>query len=78
MGRGKSKAKHAKVARQLKYDAAPITDLEALEAELKGDQVGEDELTDELIEDGDLLEVDELDEDELDEDELEDDEFEEN
>ncbi len=73
MGRGKSKAKHAKVARQLKYSAAPETSLEALEAELKGEQLGDDELDEPLL--GDELEDDELDEDLEDEDLLDDDEL---
>ena len=34
MGRGRSKAKHTKVARELKY-FSPSTDYSALEAELK-------------------------------------------
>lgn len=68
MGRGKSKAKHAKVARQLKYAASPTTDLEALEAELKGEPLGEDADP----EDDDLFGDEELDDDELEEDEDED------
>lgn len=35
MGRGRAKAKQTKVARQLKY-GGPQTDLERLEAELRG------------------------------------------
>lgn len=35
MGRGRAKAKQTKVARELKY-YSPETDLEALEAELRG------------------------------------------
>jgi len=35
MGRGRAKAKQTKVARQLKY-GVPQTDLERLEAELRG------------------------------------------
>lgn len=36
MGRGRAKAKQTKVARQLKY-GVPQTDLERLQAELRGD-----------------------------------------
>lgn len=36
MGRGRQKAKHTKVARQLKY-YSPQTDLEQLQRELSGD-----------------------------------------
>lgn len=38
MGRGRAKAKQTKVARQLKY-GVPQTDLERLEAELRGADV---------------------------------------
>lgn len=34
MGRGRAKAKQIKVARKLKYNSAPSTDLSALEREL--------------------------------------------
>lgn len=45
MGRGRAKAKQAKVARELKY-YSPATDLSALERELHGaTQVGEDRLS---------------------------------
>ncbi len=78
MGRGKSKAKHAKVARQLKYSAAPVTNLEALEAELKGEQLGDSELDDEILEEelDDDLEDEDLDDDLEDEDLFEDDDLE--
>jgi Protein of unknown function (DUF3073) len=36
MGRGRAKAKQTKVARELKY-SSPVTDLEALQRELSGD-----------------------------------------
>lgn len=36
MGRGRAKAKQAKVARELKYNSTPETDLEALQRELSG------------------------------------------
>jgi hypothetical protein len=45
MGRGRAKAKQAKVARELKYNTPP-TDLEALQRELAGkssDEDGDDE-----------------------------------
>mgnify|MGYP000529434098 CR=1 FL=1 len=47
MGRGRQKAKHTKVARELKY-FSPNTDLNALEKELghKDDQSGEPEYID--------------------------------
>jgi hypothetical protein len=78
MGRGKSKAKHTKVARRLKYSPLPSTDLTALQAELKGtdmsaeadpddDELLDDEETeDEDFEDDDLFEDDEELEDEED------------
>lgn len=66
MGRGKSKAKHAKVARRLKYSPLPSTDLTALEAELKGDEMSEDAEP----EDDELLDDDELDEDDFDDDDI--------
>jgi hypothetical protein len=34
MGRGRAKAKQTKVARRLKYEAGPATDLDALRSEL--------------------------------------------
>ena len=40
MGRGKSKAKQTKVARELKYGSSE-SDLGALEAELKGESYSE-------------------------------------
>lgn len=40
MGRGRAKAKQTRVARQLKY-AAPATDLDALQRELRGSDVDE-------------------------------------
>ena len=36
MGRGRAKAKQIKVARKLKYNSGPSTDLSALERELHG------------------------------------------
>jgi hypothetical protein len=36
MGRGRAKAKQIKVARKLKYNSGPSTDLSALERELRG------------------------------------------
>ena len=45
MGRGRQKAKHTKVARELKY-FSPDTDYGALERELSGP--GDDHLQDEL------------------------------
>ena len=62
MGRGKSKAKHAKVARRLKYSPLPSTDFDALQAELRGEDMSD--------------EADPNDDDLLDDDELEDDDFE--
>jgi hypothetical protein len=46
MGRGKSKAKQTKVARELKYGSGG-SDLSALEAELKGEGI-ESELSEEV------------------------------
>ncbi|HSP60739.1 MAG TPA: DUF3073 domain-containing protein [Ornithinimicrobium sp.] len=43
MGRGRAKAKQIKVARKLKYNSAPSTDLTALERELRS---GRGEFTD--------------------------------
>jgi hypothetical protein len=46
MGRGRAKAKQAKVARELKY-SSPTTDLEALQRELSGNSgVSDDDRTD--------------------------------
>lgn len=42
MGRGRQKAKHTKVARELKY-FSPNTDLSQLEKELAGAQADNDE-----------------------------------
>jgi hypothetical protein len=42
MGRGRAKAKQTKVARKLKYQTLD-TDLEALQRELSGDAVDEDD-----------------------------------
>lgn len=42
MGRGRQKAKHQKVARQLKYHTSTM-DISALERELSGDQDERDE-----------------------------------
>ncbi|GAA2804959.1 MULTISPECIES: DUF3073 domain-containing protein [Crossiella] len=39
MGRGRAKAKQAKVAREIKY-SSPTTDLEALQRELSGPSSG--------------------------------------
>ena len=56
MGRGRAKAKQTKVARKLKYQTLD-TDLEALQRELSGDSVDEDddafedEAYDEYVED---------------------------
>ena len=52
MGRGKSKAKQTKVARELKYGSFG-SDLSALEAELKGEST-----TDEVFEEKDSEERD--------------------
>lgn len=43
MGRGRAKAKQIKVARKLKYNSGPSTDLSALERELHGSSVLDDE-----------------------------------
>ncbi|ADD45608.1 DUF3073 domain-containing protein [Stackebrandtia nassauensis] len=45
MGRGRAKAKQAKVARQLKYHT-PDTDLGALERELSGNDARDDDYDD--------------------------------
>lgn len=42
MGRGRAKAKQAKVARQLKYNS-PETDFESLQRELSGSSSDEDD-----------------------------------
>lgn len=42
MGRGRAKAKQIKVARKLKYNSGPTTDLTALERELHGANGGGD------------------------------------
>ena len=61
MGRGRAKAKQTKVARKLKYQTLD-TDLEALQRELSGDAVDEDddvyedEPYDELVEDDETSE----------------------
>lgn len=54
MGRGRAKAKQTKVARRLKY-SGPDTDLQALEAELKGDEAAD---SDEAVESDEVDEVD--------------------
>jgi hypothetical protein len=48
MGRGRAKAKQTKVARELKYNSTPHTDLEALQRELSSDssEDGHDEYAD--------------------------------
>jgi hypothetical protein len=43
MGRGRAKAKQIKVARKLKYNSGPSTDLSALERELHGSGVVDDD-----------------------------------
>jgi hypothetical protein len=48
MGRGKSKAKQTKVARELKYGSGG-SDLSALEAELKGESVEPDFAEEDLL-----------------------------
>jgi hypothetical protein len=50
MGRGKSKAKQTKVARELKYGSGS-SDLSALEAELRGESASEEFSEDESSED---------------------------
>lgn len=72
MGRGRAKAKQAKVARQLKYSGAG-TDLDALRKELlSGAPASGDggELDDEFEDDDDDLDDDGLDDDETDDDEF--------
>jgi hypothetical protein len=46
MGRGRAKAKQTKVARRLKYEAGPNTDLDALRNELGASAAGDDDVTD--------------------------------
>ena len=53
MGRGRAKAKQIKVARKLKYNSGPSTDLSALERELHGSGVVDDTFTAEDDEDED-------------------------
>lgn len=50
MGRGRAKAKQAKVARQLKYNT-PEMDLERLQRELSGDSDRSDQSFDSVEED---------------------------
>ena len=52
MGRGKSKAKQTKVARELKYGSSG-SDLSALEAELKGEGKSEDSAQEQEFEERD-------------------------
>ena len=52
MGRGRAKAKQTKVARRLKY-GVPQTDLERLQAELRGDSDDDDAIEDTDVSDGD-------------------------
>ena len=66
MGRGRQKAKHTKVARELKY-FSPDTDLSALERELGvPEKSGEEELIDKWA---DLYDDEDSDEDDADEEE---------
>lgn len=67
MGRGRQKAKQAKVARALKYDTGH-TDFDALQAELAGTRSDSSANSDDLVE-GDYSEWIDDDEDETDEDE---------
>ncbi len=53
MGRGRAKAKQTKVARRLKY-SGPDTDLQALEAELKGPEESEETIVTEEPEEDSL------------------------
>jgi hypothetical protein len=46
MGRGRAKAKQTKVARRLKYEAGPATDLDALRHELGASAPVEDDVAD--------------------------------
>lgn len=52
MGRGRAKAKQTKVARRLKY-GVPQTDLERLQAELRGDSDDDHVIEDADVSDGD-------------------------
>ncbi|MBP2474343.1 hypothetical protein JOF53_003215 [Crossiella equi] len=52
MGRGRAKAKQAKVARELKY-SSPTADLEALQRELSGASTGGRQATDDRFDDSD-------------------------
>lgn len=45
MGRGRAKAKQTKVARDLKYNSAPSTDLSRLQQELAGSPSSSDRFT---------------------------------
>ncbi|GAA1703381.1 hypothetical protein GCM10009792_24440 [Microcella alkalica] len=60
MGRGRQKAKHTKVARELKY-FTPDTNLSALERELAAKAAAEDAYVDKWADDEDDDEVDEAD-----------------
>jgi hypothetical protein len=64
MGRGRAKAKQAKVARQLKYSGAG-TDLDALRRELLGGSPAADHADDAAVPD-DLADEDDEDEDDED------------
>ncbi len=59
MGRGRQKAKHTKVARELKY-FSPATNYNALERELgaKSDDLYVDKWADDLDDDDDTTDVD--------------------
>ncbi len=46
MGRGRAKAKQTKVARRLKYEAGPNTDLDALRHELGASATVDDDVAD--------------------------------
>ena len=48
MGRGRAKAKQTKVARELKYHS-PNTDLAALQRELGGTSLSDDDVDDEFL-----------------------------
>ncbi|WP_026197919.1 MULTISPECIES: DUF3073 domain-containing protein [Sciscionella] len=43
MGRGRAKAKQTKVARELKYNSGPDTDLDALQRELSSSKSTQDD-----------------------------------
>jgi hypothetical protein len=60
MGRGRQKAKHTKVARELKY-FTPDTNLSALERELAAKAAAEDAYVDKWADDDDDDEADEAD-----------------